>query len=74
MSFDKRLAVLELFAKVSTVPCSPEIIPERVAQILARFKEILAVEDSPMTHDEQIAEFKAGVGRLMDARQARNGN
>ena len=74
MSFDKRLAALELFAKVSTIPSPPEITHERVVQTLARFKEILAVEEPPMTQDEQIAAFKAGVRRLMDARQACNGN
>ena len=70
----KRIAAMEQSASVLTSRSTREITTECVAQTLARFKQILAVEEPPMTQDEQIAAFKAGVRRLMDARQACNGN
>ena len=70
----KRLVALERSANVSTLPTTHEVTPERVAQTLARFKEILAVEGPPMTQDEVIATVKANLRRMNDSHQRREVN
>ena len=70
----KRLAALERSANASTFATTQEVTPERVAQTLARFKEILAVEGPPMTQDEVIETFKANLRRMNDSQQRRNLN